>query len=136
MASNKEISRLLNVYAELLQLHGKDERLSQFLSGASYRIRQIEEPLRSMAPKALSTLFRPEIVPIINELIAQGNISHLEELIQVTPPGLFDMMRIKGLGGKKLAVLWKQAKIDTVEELLKKARAGEIDGNKIVGHIS
>jgi DNA polymerase (family 10) len=126
MASNKEISRLLNLYAELLQLHGKDERLSQFLSGASYRIRQIEEPIRAMTPQALSTLFRPEIVSIINELTAQGNISQLEELIQLTPPGLFDMMRIKGLGGKKLAILWRQAKIDSVEELLKKARAGEI----------
>lgn len=133
MASNKEISRLLNLYAELLQLHGKGERLSQFLSGASYRIRQIEEPLQAMEPKALSSLFRPEIVTIINELNKQGNISELEELIQLTPPGLFDMMRIKGLGGKKLAVLWKQAKIDSVEELLKQARAGEIAGIKGFG---
>jgi DNA polymerase (family X) len=133
MASNKEISRLLNLYAELLQLHGKDERLSQILSGSSYRIRQVEEPINKMAPEALRNLFRPEIVAIINELNSQGTIARLEELIQLTPPGLFDMMRIKGLGGKKLAVLWKQAKIDSIEELLKKAKAGEIAAIKGFG---
>src|SRR5207302_5975505 len=37
---------------------------------------------------------------------------------QLTPPGLFEMMRIRGLGGKKLSVLWRVAKIDTVAALL------------------
>lgn len=126
MPSNKELSRLFSLYAELLQLHGQKDRLSGLLNGASYRIRQLEDPITSMPASELNNAFRPEIVSIITQLVKQGSIADLEELIQLTPPGLFDMMRVKGLGGKKLAVLWKTAKIDSLEELLRKAKAGEI----------
>lgn len=86
-----------------------------------------------MPPTELANSFRPEIVTIVKELATQGTIADLEELIQLTPPGLFDMMRVKGLGGKKLAVLWKTAKIDSLEELLHKAKAGEIAAIKGFG---
>ena len=39
MPSNKELSRLFNVFSELLLLHEKDERLAVLLSGAAYRLR-------------------------------------------------------------------------------------------------
>jgi len=42
----------------------------------------------------------------------------LDELIQLTPPGLFEMMRLKGLGGKKLSILWNTVGIDSVDNLL------------------
>ena len=41
MVSNKEIRRMLGLYAELLQLHGQDEKLARYLSGASYYMRRI-----------------------------------------------------------------------------------------------
>lgn len=133
MATNREISRLLHLYAELLQLHGREDRLSALLSGASYRTRQMEDEIGAMPKPDLSNSFRPEIVKIINELNTEGSVADLEELIQLTPPGLFDMMRIKGLGGKKLSVLWKQAKIDSIDELLHKAKSGEIAAIKGFG---
>lgn len=72
-----------------------------------------------LTKKELSKYFRPGIVKIVDELTRTGTIEALDELIQLTPPGLFEMMRIKGLGGKKLAILWHRAKIDTIEDLLK-----------------
>jgi len=123
---NYLISRAFSLYAELLQLHGEESRLSDWLSGAAYRIRQLEQPLTDLSSKELQAQFRPEILAIIVEGKKRGRIEALEELIQLTPPGLFDMMRIKGLGGHKLHVIWQQAKIDDVEELLKAAKSGEI----------
>ncbi|MGN6640666.1 MAG: hypothetical protein ACTHJ8_17270, partial [Mucilaginibacter sp.] len=110
--SNHDLGRAFGLYAELLQLHGKDERLSDWLSGAAYRIRQMEEQVGSLSQDELKSLFRPEIINVIDEAKAKGNIEALDELVQLTPAGLFDMMRIKGLGGRKLHVLWKTAKID------------------------
>jgi DNA polymerase (family X) len=133
MTSNREIARLFHLYAELLQLHSKSDRLSGLLAGASYRVRRLDDEIASMPANEISILFRPEIVKIINELNREGSIADLEELVQLTPPGLFDMMRIRGLGGKKLAVLWKHAKIDSVEELLHKAKGGEIASLKGFG---
>jgi DNA polymerase (family 10) len=128
MVSNREISRLFGLYAELLLLHNKNEGLANLLSGASYRLRRFDEPLLELDKTQLSKLFRPEIIIILNELKKTGNINDLNELIQLTPPGLFEMMRIRGLGGKKLSVLWRIAKIDTVEALLNACKKNELVG--------
>ena len=118
MVSNREIRRLFNLYAELLLLHGQDERLATLLSGAAYRMRRIAEEVVRLNKGDLSELFRPGIISLIDELKMTGTIETLDELIQLTPSGLFEMMRIKGLGGKKLAVLWKVGHIDTIDALL------------------
>src|SRR5678809_1253611 len=126
MFSNKDISRMFSVYAELLLLHKKEERLANLLSGASYRVRRMDDPVLEMPQQQWTELFRPEIMIVLQELKTEQTIEALDELIQLTPPGLFEMMRIKGLGGKKLAVLWQTAGIDTIEQLLQAAKKGEL----------
>lgn len=123
---NREIRRLFGLYAELLLLHNENERLAAILSGAAYRLRNISEEVTSLSKNKLAELFRPEIVVIISELKKTGTISALDELIQLTPPGLFEMMRIRGLGGKKLSILWKTAKIDNIETLLEACKKHEV----------
>lgn len=118
MVSNREISRLFSLYAELLLMHKKNEKLADLLSGAAYRLRNINEELVALNKAELSKLFRPEIIEVLEEIKKAGAINDLDELIQLTPSGLFEMMRIKGLGGKKLSTLWKTAKIDTIDALL------------------
>ena len=66
MPSNREISRLLNLYAELLLLHEKGEKLAALLSGASYRIRNYSDEILSLNDKQLAELFRPEVVTVIS----------------------------------------------------------------------
>lgn len=131
MLSNREISRLFGLYAELLQLHEKESRLSDLLSGAAYRIGRMDDSVAEMQDSELKEQFRPELVKIIKASKTNGVIENLEELIQLTPQGLFDMMRIKGLGGKKLALLWKTAKIESVEALAEACRKNII--SKIPG---
>jgi DNA polymerase (family 10) len=127
MLSNREISRLLSLYAELLQLHDKEERLSHILSGAAFHITRLGNELALMSEKELQAELRPETVKIVLEVKAKGTIETLDELIQLTPAGLFDMMRIKGLGGKKLHALWYIGKIDNVNDLLAACKSGTLD---------
>jgi DNA polymerase (family 10) len=131
MPSNREISKLFSLYAELLLLHQKDERLATLLSGASYRLRKLDEQIIELNISELSKLFRPDIISIIQELKATSTIEALDELIQLTPQGLFEMMRIKGLGGKKLSILWRTAGIDSIDSLLHACKDNTI--SKIVG---
>src|SRR5256885_16920436 len=118
MPSNREISRLFSLYAELLLLHKKDERLATLLSGASYRLRNTTESVTQLTHSALLKQFSEEIAAIIDEIKRSGTVEAAEELIELTPQGLFEMMRIKGLGGRKLSVLWNEAGIDSLEALL------------------
>ena len=126
MGDNREISRLFNLFAELLLLHGNDERLAGLLSGAAYRIPRLNGEVLEMSKGQLKELFRPAIIGLLEELRASGTIASLDELVQLTPPGLFDMMRVRGLGGKKLSILWKKAKIDSIDALLEAAKANRL----------
>src|SRR5215212_7824961 len=107
MISNRDIGRLFSLYAELLLLHNTNERLSSLLSGAAYRLRNMNESTIRLNKEELAKIFRPEITGIIDGLKSNESVGALDELIQLTPQGLFEMMRIRGLGGKKLSLLWK-----------------------------
>ena len=74
MFSNREISRLFGVYAELLLLHKKEERLANLLSGASYRLRRMDEPVMEMTQQQWTELFRPEIIVVLQELCKVGRL--------------------------------------------------------------
>ncbi len=126
--TNQEISRLFSLYAELLILHNQDERMADWLAGAAYRLRRLDQEAGKLTKQELASHFRPAIVKLIDQLEKKGGIADLDELIQLTPSGLFDMMRIKGLGGKKLSLLWRQAKIDNIEDLLKACKAHRLQG--------
>ena len=126
MLSNGDIRRLFNLYAELLLLHQQDERLAALLSGAAYRIGNMSEEVIQLGPKELSKLFRAEIIKILREIKNTSTIDAVEELVELTPQGLFEMMRIRGLGGKKLSVLWKNAGIDSIDALLDACKKGTI----------
>ncbi len=125
--SNRDISRQFKVFAELLVIHGRDERLADLLSGAAYRIQRMDDPLADATDNDLSSQFRPPVVKLLKEVISTGASAELEELVQLTPAGLFDMMRIKGLGGKKLHTLWTVGRIDSVENLLAACKDGKLD---------
>src|SRR5690606_29939921 len=44
-------------------------------------------------------------------------IKELRELIQQTPPGVISLLKIKGIGPKKIATIWKELGIDNLGEL-------------------
>jgi DNA polymerase (family 10) len=114
------------LYAELLLLHGTNEQFASRLSSAAYRLRRFSTDVLELPKTELNNQFHPDIVRVIEQLHKKGTIDDLDELVQLTPPGLFDMMRIRGLGGKKLSVLWKTAGIDSIELLLQSAKNNEL----------
>jgi DNA polymerase (family X) len=126
MPSNRDIRRMLTLYAELLQLHEQQLELSRYLASAAYYTRRLKGDIISLDQAELDQTFRPPIAKIIRELKETGTIANLDELIQLTPAGLFELMQLKGLGGKKLAIIWKIAKIDSIEDLLKACERHEI----------
>lgn len=126
MLSNREIGKLFGLYAELLLLHEKDEFLAGMLSGAAYRMRRINGSISEMSGDELAKLFKPQLIGLIDQLRKSGTINEVDELIQLTPPGLFEMMRIRGLGGKKLSLLWRRAKIESVEALLEACKQNKL----------
>src|SRR6202012_988302 len=51
------------------------------------------------------------------ELVQTGTMVELEELLAATPPGVVEMMHIKGIGPKKVAIIWRDLGIENTGEL-------------------
>lgn len=56
------------------------------------------------------------------ELTQTGWLAILDEAERQIPPGVFDLLRVQGLGVKKAHVLWKQAGITSLDQLEKAIR--------------
>lgn len=63
---------------------------------------------------------------VIFELIETGESSQLKELENSVPKGLIPLLKLPGLGGKKLAKLYNEIGIDSAETLKKACEAHEI----------
>lgn len=57
----------------------------------------------------------------------------LDALTAKLPPGLFEMMRVPGLGPKKVRTLWKELSIETLDSLAAACARGEVSAIKGFG---
>jgi DNA polymerase (family 10) len=62
----------------------------------------------------------------IKEIIDTGALSQLEELEKEPPAELHDVLKLPGLGPKKVKALYKELKIDSLEALEKAAKEKKI----------
>jgi len=53
----------------------------------------------------------------IYELVETGTMTDLEDLLAATPEGVVEIMGIKGIGPKKVAIIWKDLGIENTGEL-------------------
>ncbi len=120
MLSNKEVSGIFKTMGGLMELHGENDFKAKSYVNAAFQIGRLSESVLQMSPEALDKQpgIGKSIVAKIIELRDTGTIAAMEELIQITPPGLLEMLRIKGLGGKKVSAIWNTLGIESVGELL------------------
>lgn len=70
---------------------------------------------------------------VIEELLRTGQSRYLEELRQQYPAGIFEMLRVPGLGLKKIGILFDQLGISSLDELEAAAREGRLNAIKGFG---
>jgi DNA polymerase (family 10) len=66
----------------------------------------------------------PATLSVIRELIETGESSYLDRLREATPGGLFDLLRVPGLGGTKINFIHKELGVETLDDL----EAAAVDG--------
>ncbi len=59
----------------------------------------------------------PATLSVLRELIETGESSYLERLREATPGGLFDLLRVPGLGGTKVSMLHQELGVETLDDL-------------------
>lgn len=63
---------------------------------------------------------------VIEDLMATGESSLLKELEEIVPKGLLPLLKLPGLGGKKIAKLHQELGIDSAESLKKACEEGKV----------
>jgi DNA polymerase (family 10) len=66
----------------------------------------------------------PATLSVVQELVETGESSYLNRLRESTPGGLFDLLRVPGLGGTKINLVHEELGIETLDDL----EAAAIDG--------
>lgn len=133
--SNSDIVETIELTAKLLELHNEDEFRIKTYTNASYNLdKYIGE---------LSQLDFPQLTQIqgvgkmmagkILEMVSTGQLRDLQDLLAKTPEGLIEMFKIKGLGAKKIKVLWNELGIDNLNELQIACENGSISKVKGFG---
>jgi DNA polymerase (family 10) len=118
--TNSEIVELLELTSKLLELHGADpNRIKTYGVAAFYLDKYKDGELQSMSLEELTKLqgIGKSTAGKIIEMVRTGTFPELEELLSNTPPGVMEMFNIKGIGAKKIAVLWRELGIDNLHEL-------------------
>jgi DNA polymerase (family 10) len=118
--SNKEIASQFSLLSQLMDIHGENSFNAKTYSIAAYKISQLTVDLYTFSEKEIAQIngIGEAISKKIIEIISTGTMEILKNLILKTPPGIFEMLKIKGIGPKKIAVIWREMGIENIGELL------------------
>jgi DNA polymerase (family 10) len=131
--NNKTLLKQLRLTLTLLELHEENAFKIRAYQSAIFAIEQAAEPLHTMSAEALATLTGKSISAKIQHLLQHGSLPDLDELLAKTPAGVIGMMKIKGLGPKKINALWREYQITSTEQLLEACQKNELSKFKGFG---
>jgi len=118
--NNDTIADNFSLLAKLMDIHGENPFKSKSYANAAFQIDKLTVPLSTLSPHQINGLkgIGETIGTKIVEQIETGELKLLIEYLSKTPPGILDMLRIKGIGPKKIATIWKELEIESLGELL------------------
>ena len=119
-ADNSFIADQFSLLAKLMDIHGENSFKAKAYSSAAFTIDKLPEQLSEIPLNKLSSIkgIGDSAAKKINEIFERGEIIALTELINKTPQGIMQMLNIKGIGPKKITVIWKEMGIESIGELL------------------
>ena len=103
-----------------MELHGENTFKIRSYQNAYRNLRKLDTPLSTLTDAELEALpgVGKAIQGKIRELLTEGRMATLERYRSVTPGGVQELLQVKGLGPKKVKVIWKELGAESVGELL------------------
>jgi DNA polymerase (family 10) len=117
---NYEIAEYFSLLAKLMDIHGENPFKTKSYANAAFTLDKLTDPVSEMDPAQLFSIrgIGEAVGKKVQQIITTKHLDLLDEYIQKTPPGILEMIKIKGLGPKKIATIWKELEIESVGELL------------------
>ncbi|MFH1282790.1 MAG: DNA polymerase/3'-5' exonuclease PolX [bacterium] len=118
--NNQEISKVLEEVATLLALKKDNEFKIRAYKAAAEKVSTLNDDIANYVESETIQDVKgigPSISEKIKELVRTGKLGFLKELKKTVPAGLVDMLKIPGLGTKKIHLLNEKLSITTISEL-------------------
>jgi DNA polymerase (family 10) len=117
---NETIAEHFDLLSKLMDIHADNSFRSKSYANAAFQIDRLPAQLVEIDKKDWAGLkgIGTNMAAKIDELVTTGKLQLLDEYLEKTPEGVIEMLRIKGLGPKKISTVWKEMEIESIGELL------------------
>ncbi|RKQ50175.1 DNA polymerase (family 10) [Roseivirga pacifica] len=132
---NRSIIKQLKLQAALMELHDENSFKIRGFNNAVFNLDKVEVELATLSQQELEGLegVGKSIATTIYEIVQKGASQALEDYFESTPQGIIELLDMKGIGPKKIKVLWKELGIESGHELKEAANSGLVANLKGFG---
>jgi DNA polymerase (family 10) len=124
---NADIAVIFEEIANLLEIQGANPFRVRAYHNAARTVAELsQEASQLVAQGAHLPGIGPDLAGKIAEIAATGHCSLLDSLQRELPPAVTELLKIPGLGPKRVKALYHDLDVQTVEQLYRAARDGRI----------
>ncbi|MGD0626097.1 MAG: DNA polymerase/3'-5' exonuclease PolX [Thermodesulfobacteriota bacterium] len=127
---NKGIADIFTEIADILDIQGENPFRVRSYRNAARTIADMSQSVQALVKAGEKLEEVPGIGKSlqekIEEIVSTGKCGFLEELRGKVPPGLTELLKLEGLGPKKVKLLYDELGVDSMDRLEKAAQAGRL----------
>ncbi|HTR19222.1 MAG TPA: DNA polymerase/3'-5' exonuclease PolX [Gemmatimonadales bacterium] len=127
---NPDIARLFDEVADLLEIKNENPFRVRAYRNASRVVRDYPEPLADAVQRGSDLTEIPgigeDLAEKITAIVTTGELPLHKQLAAKLPAGLLDLLRIPGLGPKRVKLLYSRLKVKSPADLAQKIEAGKV----------
>lgn len=127
---NADIAAIFEEIADLLEIQGENPFRIRAYRNAARQVEGMGVALADMLARDDDLTALPgigtDLAAKIREIVETGSCKALDKLRKKLPPSIIELLKIPGLGPKRVRALHDQLKVRSVEQLAKAAKSGRI----------
>ncbi|MFZ3040276.1 MAG: DNA polymerase/3'-5' exonuclease PolX [Thiobacillus sp.] len=127
---NADIAALFEEIADRLEIQGANPFRIRAYRNAARTLGELPQSARALLERGEDLTRLPgigdDLAEKIREIVTTGRCSLLERLRRDLPPAVTELLRIPGLGPKRVKTLYHDLEVQTAEQLVRAARDGRI----------
>ncbi len=127
---NADVAEIFNKVGDLLEILNENPFRVRAYRNAARTVGSLSQSVSAMVEEGKDLTELPgigkDLAGKIGEIVKTGYLSQLQDLEDRIPPQLIRLMKIPGLGPKRVKTLYDQLNITSLEDLKKSAEEGEI----------
>lgn len=119
LMENKTIARTLRLLSQLMELHDENPFKIKSIANAYFKVDKLPFALKDKPVDEIDKIegIGKGLASKIIELLQTGELKELNDIIEQTPEGVIEMLAIKGIGPKKIYIIWRTLGIESIGEL-------------------